>query len=234
MGTIKKFVDGNFGGDLGEFEGNIFGQPFLCVYGVSKPRILPNQELIEWPLCEGLNSYIRFMPSEELKRHIQDKEGVRIDGSIVLTKQIAETCNINCTEALMQAIDFMESDGVTELPMIDHLVKMGACPAEVARLIPEDDPTRHIRVIATKHHDSEYGAGVLGYAKIMDSIREQIGDFYIIPSSIHEIIAVPKSMGAEPSDLMNMVHDVNASTVAEKDQLSDRVFAYDAEGLHQA
>ena len=234
MGTIKKFVNGSFSEDFGEFSGNMFGQPFLCVYGKTKQRILPNADIVEWTLCEGLKSYIRFMPSKELKRHLSGKEGADVDGSIVLTKQIAEFFDIDCTEVMMQAIDFVESDGVTELSMIDHLVKLGACPAEVARLIPEDDPTRQIRVVATKHHHSEYGAGVLGNAKVMDSIREQIGDFYIIPSSIHEIIAVPMSMGTEPSDLVEMVHQVNASEVTEKDQLSDSVFAYDAEGLHQA
>ena len=234
MGTIKKFVNGSFSEDFGEFGGNIFGQPFLCVYGKTKPRILSGAEIIEWPLCEGLNSYIRFMPSEELKSYVSEKEGTRIDGSIVLTKQIAEHYDISCTSALMQAIDFMETDGVTELPMIDHLVKLGACPAEVARFIPKDDPTRQIRVIATKHHHSEYGAGVLGNTKIMDSIREQMGDFYIIPSSIHEIIAVPMSLGTTPDDLVEMVHQVNASEVAPSDQLSDEVYIYDAEGLHQA
>ena len=45
---------------------------------------------------------------------------------------------------------------------------------------------------------------------------------YILPSSIHECLAVSSDM--DPNMLAHMVHDINRSEVAEQDRLSDHVF----------
>ena len=55
-----------------------------------------------------------------------------------------------------------------------------------------------------------------------------MGDFFILPSSIHELLVVPKQDGMELSDLEAMVQEVNATQVAPEEKLSDHVYEYDA------
>lgn len=73
-----------------------------------------------------------------------------------------------------------------------------------------------------------YGANILAtksslYSSIADSIGE---DCYILPSSIHEIILVPKSAGIAPYDLKMLVESVNETELDKREKLSDEVFEY--------
>ena len=56
------------------------------------------------------------------------------------------------------------------------------------------------------------------------------GDFYMIPSSVHEWIIVPKEGGMfDGNTLAAMIRDVNSSTVALEDRLSDHAYIYNLE-----
>ena len=60
---------------------------------------------------------------------------------------------------------------------------------------------------------------------------EKLGarELNIIPSSIHELLIVPKSPEIDPRELGEMVRAVNRAEVAKEEQLSDRVYEYDRE-----
>ena len=72
-----------------------------------------------------------------------------------------------------------------------------------------------------------YGASALLDVKVMSDIAERFGEFYILPSSVHETIIIPEHDGMEISELEAMVRDVNSTQVAEDEQLSDHVYTYD-------
>ena len=73
------------------------------------------------------------------------------------------------------------------------------------------------------------GAATVLNEKAMEDIAEKVGgDFFILPSSIHELLVVPKQDGMELSDLEAMVQEVNATQVAPEEKLSDHVYEYDA------
>ncbi|MEE1258012.1 MAG: DUF5688 family protein [Lachnospiraceae bacterium] len=73
------------------------------------------------------------------------------------------------------------------------------------------------------------GAAAVLNEKAMEDIAEKVGgDFFILPSSIHELLVVPKQDGMELSDLEAMVQEVNATQVAPEEKLSDHVYEYDA------
>ncbi len=74
------------------------------------------------------------------------------------------------------------------------------------------------------------GAGVLQYPGFLDQAAETLGgDFYVLPSSIHEVLFIPDDGSMELSNLEDIVRDVNATQVAPADRLSDNVFHYDSE-----
>lgn len=60
----------------------------------------------------------------------------------------------------------------------------------------------------------------------MNEIKKEyeVENLVILPSSIHECIVVPKTEDTDLDDLSRMVCEVNASAVAEREQLANRAF----------
>ena len=74
------------------------------------------------------------------------------------------------------------------------------------------------------------GASVLLYDDVLQTFAlKKKTDFYILPSSIHEVILVPSDRIDNPSDLFTMVEDANRTVVALGDILSDSVYYYNRE-----
>ena len=81
--------------------------------------------------------------------------------------------------------------------------------------------------IAT-NEDRMNGASVLAYPDFMETAVECLnGSFYILPSSIHEVILLPEKSGFDVQELQMLVRHVNATEVAPKERLSDHVYHYD-------
>ena len=74
---------------------------------------------------------------------------------------------------------------------------------------------------------NQNGAGILFCHEYLKAIREKIGDFYILPSSIHEVLIIPNDGTTDINDLNSIVQDVNANEVSENDYLADRAFTVD-------
>ena len=77
--------------------------------------------------------------------------------------------------------------------------------------------------------DKISGAGVIAYQEFMDQAAERLGgDFFILPSSIHEVLLVKDDGNADFRDLKAMVEEVNATQVAPEEKLTDSVYHYDS------
>ena len=74
-----------------------------------------------------------------------------------------------------------------------------------------------------------HGAATLFYPGQLEAIAQQMGsDFFVLPSSVHETLILPDDGTAEPDSLQFMVREINQSTVAPEDRLSDFVYHYDS------
>ena len=63
----------------------------------------------------------------------------------------------------------------------------------------------------------------------MNEIVETFGEFFILPSSIHEVLIVPAKPGMTAENLENIVREVNTTQVQLEDKLSDYVYIYSME-----
>lgn len=72
-----------------------------------------------------------------------------------------------------------------------------------------------------------YGAGVILYPDVLNETAEILGgDYYILPSSVHEVLAVAKESCYAKTDLLSMVREVNETSVAEEEILSNTIYEY--------
>ena len=53
-------------------------------------------------------------------------------------------------------------------------------------------------------------------------------EYYVLPSSIHETIIVPKNASMNATELKNMVMEINGKEVSPDEVLTDSVYEYDA------
>lgn len=70
------------------------------------------------------------------------------------------------------------------------------------------------------------GAACLVYPDMLEQLKQKMkGSFYILPSSIHELIVIPDN-GTLPDRLCEMVYCINRTQLPQEDILSDAVYYY--------
>lgn len=73
------------------------------------------------------------------------------------------------------------------------------------------------------------GAGALYYPGTMEAIAKELkSDLYVLPSSVHETIILPKDGSTNAQTLKAMVNEVNITEVAPEEVLTGNVYEYDA------
>lgn len=76
--------------------------------------------------------------------------------------------------------------------------------------------------------DNIGGAGVIAYPGFMDQAAEKLGgDFWILPSSVHEVLLVVDDGKQSAKSLCRLVQSVNSEEVRPEERLSDHAYHYD-------
>lgn len=109
--------------------------------------------------------------------------------------------------------------------IMEMLIKDGM-PRETAEMMMEELGQNETMWVLTNEIDVN-GAVSMLYEENLHKVAEQLGDdLYVLPSSIHEVILVPASLGT-PEQMADMVQEANMSVVSLGDRLSNDVYHYD-------
>lgn len=72
-----------------------------------------------------------------------------------------------------------------------------------------------------------FGAACILYDKVLEDIGNQLGEnYYVLPSSVHEVIVVPESKSPNRMDLEEMIEEINDTQVEEEEILSYRAYYF--------
>ena len=159
--------------------------------------------------------------------------------SAPITDRLMESYGIDTEQLHKIAVENMDSltpasfKGMTETMvdmMMPDMIRSGMTEDEakdaIAALIPNMGDEK---MYVLTNDDKLNGAAMLLNDKVMDEVSEKLGgDYYILPSSVHEVLIVPDRPEYDLKTLENMVRDVNATQVDPEDRLSDHVYSYDA------
>lgn len=86
---------------------------------------------------------------------------------------------------------------------------------------------KYLYVLSNTKHIQ--GAAVILYPGVLaEAARHLGGSFYILPSSIHEVILLPDDGRSNGKDLHEMIAEINRSQLQEEEVLSDYAYRYDA------
>lgn len=92
----------------------------------------------------------------------------------------------------------------------------------------EDEKDSYISMYVLTNEQKIYGACCILYSNIMAEFAKEHGSFYILPSSVHELIFIPENKSVHAKDLCDMVNEVNESQVSADERLSNNVYYYNS------
>lgn len=148
----------------------------------------------------------------------EDGDGVM---SLKVSREMELMWNVSLEEVFAKAKENMERlFPACIVPMSELLEELiGICSVNA-----EEDP---VPFYVLTNRKRTMGATTLLYQGVLNQFAETVGsDFYIIPSSVDELILLPDMEGMDAETLNEMVKQVNYEVVSEEKQLSDHVYRY--------
>ena len=156
--------------------------------------------------------------------HVMVRMGDEGMSSSLITNSILDSFGIDKEQLHKDALANSEKILPVKIDSMFNIMS-GMTGIDMDSMGVHDNPS----MIVITNNSAINGASALFYEGTMQKVSEQLhGDYYILPSSIHEVIAIPTSMESDYRNLERMVHDVNSAMVEKEDQLSDRVYRYDS------
>lgn len=102
----------------------------------------------------------------------------------------------------------------------------GESPEEPADLLSGTEPLQTGVYVLTNRMKLDGAASMLYEGRLQELAERMGSNLFILPSSVHEVILVPVSMG-EAKFFAEMVASVNEDEVRPEDRLSNEVYRYD-------
>lgn len=126
-----------------------------------------------------------------------------------------EVDNIGKVFASKQTNRKPEWGGIAETEANFPLEKSGL-EEKINALTGHEVTAEEMGVMVITNSSGYYGASAIFY----DGVLEALKDYYLVPSSVHEWLAVPKSI-ADKEYLAQIIRQVNRTEVSPKEVLSD-------------
>ena len=148
------------------------------------------------------------------------------NSTILITNQMMEQYGISKEQLRADALENAPKIRPAEVKGMSEVMRELA-PGMVPEVAPEDE-----QMFVASVPDKIHGAGIMAYPGFFESSAEKLGgDFFVLPSSIHEVLLVPDDGSKTAEDLLSMVKEVNATQVAPADKLTDSVYHYGSAGF---
>lgn len=147
------------------------------------------------------------------------------EGSILIRKSHIETWNVTISELFDRATVNTPKLFPWECQKIDALLEE---PVEMAGNGEISSILQEVPMRVLSNQKRIYGAGCILYPGVLQQLAvEQGGNYYILPSSIHEVILL-KDLGNEDEDRLKwMIYHINREAVENEEVLSDSLYYYD-------
>lgn len=158
--------------------------------------------------------FLNFAVTYQMKVSVSEEYKAKIQ----VNHRLMELWGIPEEELYEAAMENLKSEAYQIQPMSKLLGTGVKFPEDM----PEEYVLSNIRFC--------YGAAEMLREDILEKFSRKIGgNFYILPSSVHELILVPESAYICTEYLREMVKEVNESIVTKEEWLSEDIYYYDSE-----
>lgn len=156
--------------------------------------------------------------------YMTDAAGER-DATILISRKHLEMWNLSSEELDRQAWDNTLADLTPSLrPMSDILREYADVQVEEEK---EETDSCLLPMYVLTNTKKTFGSICIRYPGVLEQAAEKLGgDFYILPSSVHECILVPAGRTVSSEILKEMVTDINHTQVEPQEVLANQVYLY--------
>ena len=148
-------------------------------------------------------------------------------GCIQITNELAASFNKNTSEIMSDAISGSSREEGAGLFRIEDMLFGAGKPENLLHADSAKEETGPF--VLTNTTSGVLGASALFLPDVQKQIADTLGSgYYVMPSSIHEVLVVPDREDVSPRQLGQMVKDVNSAMVQPEEQLGNRVLHYNA------
>lgn len=143
--------------------------------------------------------------------------------SFIVTNDVAKNLNMTAKEIIDVGFKNIQSDGYKVRSMEEVISEM--MDPEFSGMMPQRDDVPQMIVISNE--SGIYGAAGIINEKAMKQVANKLGtdEFYLIPSSVHETIAIRSDINS-PTDIKAMICEVNSTQLSKQDFLSNELVKY--------
>ena len=201
---------------------------------------------------EGVSDkiYVKLVNTRSNHERLRDLVSLPVDGGFSLTAYIdmdtpKKDAMIQITKDLASRMDFDERELIqtamrnTVSSHPAELVEMKKVLMNMSRLrklevgdnLLQDNctPVEDMSMLILTNSDKFFGATALFYPGVQARIADVTGgSYYILPSSVHELIVLPDNGTFDERELARMVQSVNSCEVSPEEQLGNKVLFYNA------
>ena len=182
--------------------------------------IKENAGMLQDTVFEPVGCGLALVPYLETSRYLSDDGAVNVPASF---EQIEGASRSKILEDAMKGS--VEEDHPRLCSIQELLFGPKDKPDPQDYLEGGEVPEDGLLVLTTER--GRLGASALLYPGMLERIGKVIGsDYFVLPSSIHEVLILPDHGQAAPKDLAMMVKDINENTVGLEDRLSNKVYRY--------
>ena len=146
------------------------------------------------------------------------------DATVLVTNQMLQNYGITAEQLMADAaVSAPQRNPVSLRSLAEVLSEMSG------GMIPPEDVGAPPLLVATVP-GAVNGAGVMGYPDFFKDAAERIGgSYFILPSSVHEILLLADDGSMSAQELSAMVSAVNSQEVMPEEQLGSEAYHYDAQ-----
>ena len=148
----------------------------------------------------------------------------RGDATVLVTNQMLKTYGITAEQLMADAeISAPQRNPVSIRSLAEVLSEMSG-----GMFTPEEVGAPPLLVATVRNGVN--GAGVMGYPDFFKEAAEQVGgSYFVLPSSVHEILLLADDDSMSAQELSAMVSAVNSQEVQPEEQLGGEAYHYDAQ-----
>ena len=218
-----------------EYDDSTMADCIICIVAPYLDFSADRQEILCWEKCKDkvLPKLINAERNQERLKNLVHRKyldlaeiyctkmtvGDSQQGYVEVTCEMLEECGIDQETLKRQAADNMKAQGYQLYSMKEMLGSF--MPTE------PDAGTGMDSLQILTNREGILGAAILANPELLkEVIGDKMGDCYLLPSSVHELIVCPVESWMDVEDLQEVVVEVNKTLVKEEEILSNSVYEF--------
>ena len=181
---------------------------------------------------------MRLINTKRSHKYLKDKPHREFE-DLSIVYQLNTVLKDNSKGCIVVTLDMMEKlgldeEGIYQFAMekapVNSPYRLKPMSAVIGDLLDEDEvPSCPLMVLT--NDEADYGASVVVYPNILEQCAVAMnGDFFVIPSSVHECLLHPDNNLINVAQLKSIVKEVNDTQLSQDELLSYSVYHCDHEG----